>query len=289
MPDVQGRCPACGAASLFLGEGGHVTCSRIDCPEPSAADDMLHGGEEALVQALGGGRTARVIAHTLTAHGYSLSDVRRMTDEEFRAVPGIGDTSLATIRRAFPAQLLTGLWDVQGRVSDALVNLAQQIPETLAKGLDRDNYALAPAATEPPVVATARIQLEVAPPAGTVPVPQEAFDRLVRVAMWVSRGQSMAHVPDPATLIGARYPDAAARAALGALDDAGLLDIYRTVASGRPTHPDGTPYRHHEIVAEGWKHCDGCHTWGQGWTAENPHDCPATYVKGPTTEEASDA
>lgn len=40
----------------------------------------------------------------------------------------------------------------------------------------------------------------------------------------------------------------------------------------RPTHPDGTPYRYHEIVAEGWGHCDGCHQWGQ-WTIKNPHEC----------------
>jgi len=274
MRDVQGRCPACGGASLFLGEGGHVTCSRIDCPSPCAADELLHGGEAALVQALGGGRTAHVIAHTLTAHGYSLSDVRRMTDEEFRAVPGVGDTSLATIRRAFPAQ------------------------------------PAGESQRQPPVVATARIHVDVTADPSThtprcscgqttrllsvdsagahwhednpaVSVPPEAFDRLVRVAMWVSRGQSMAHVPDPATLIGARRPDAAARAALGALDDAGLLDTYREKASGRPTHPDGTPYRYHEIIAEGWGHCDGCRTWGRGWTAENPHDCPGPYVKGP--------
>ncbi|MFE9850359.1 hypothetical protein ACFYPN_16315 [Streptomyces sp. NPDC005576] len=38
----------------------------------------------------------------------------------------------------------------------------------------------------------------------------------------------MAHVPDP--LIGTSYPDTAARAALGALDDAGLLDTYRQTA-----------------------------------------------------------
>lgn len=43
MLDVQGRCPACGWASLFLGNGGHVTCSRLECPNPSAADDLLHG------------------------------------------------------------------------------------------------------------------------------------------------------------------------------------------------------------------------------------------------------
>lgn len=42
----------------------------------------------------------------------------------------------------------------------------------------------------------------------------------------------------------------------------------------RPTHPDGTPYRYHEIVAEGWDVCDYCGTWGQGWTAATPHTCP---------------
>ncbi|MEU0590007.1 hypothetical protein [Streptomyces ardesiacus] len=38
MTDVQGRCPACGGASLFLAEGGHVLCSRLDCPAPGEAD-----------------------------------------------------------------------------------------------------------------------------------------------------------------------------------------------------------------------------------------------------------
>ncbi|MER5815465.1 hypothetical protein [Streptomyces californicus] len=88
-------------------------------------------------------------------------------------------------------------------------------------------------APEPPVVATARIQLDVAA-AGTVPVPLETFDRLVRVAMWVSRGEHMAHVPDPSPLIGARYPDAAARKALGVLDDIGLLDTYQQANEEAP-------------------------------------------------------
>lgn len=43
MTDVQGRCPACGGSSLFLGSGGHVTCSRIHCSNPCAADELLHG------------------------------------------------------------------------------------------------------------------------------------------------------------------------------------------------------------------------------------------------------
>jgi hypothetical protein len=41
LPLVQGNCPACSSASLFLGNGGYVTCSRIDCPEPDAASTAL--------------------------------------------------------------------------------------------------------------------------------------------------------------------------------------------------------------------------------------------------------
>ncbi|MDJ0460621.1 hypothetical protein [Streptomyces sp. H27-C3] len=39
--DVQGRCPACGKTSLFLGDGGYITCSRLECPEPDAASTAL--------------------------------------------------------------------------------------------------------------------------------------------------------------------------------------------------------------------------------------------------------
>lgn len=42
---VAGRCPACRSTSLFLAQGGHVTCSRLDCPNPAAADERL-GTEE---------------------------------------------------------------------------------------------------------------------------------------------------------------------------------------------------------------------------------------------------
>jgi hypothetical protein len=37
-----GRCPSCNAESLFLASGGHVTCNRSDCPDPCAADRVLH-------------------------------------------------------------------------------------------------------------------------------------------------------------------------------------------------------------------------------------------------------
>jgi hypothetical protein len=54
-------------------------------------------------------------------------------------------------------------------------------------------------------------------------------------------------------------------------------------STGRPTHPDGTPYNYSEIIAEGWEHCDGCRTWGQ-WTAEKPHDCINTQAMSATPD-----
>jgi hypothetical protein len=41
LPLVKGRCPACNATSLFLGDGGYVTCARLDCPQPDAASTLL--------------------------------------------------------------------------------------------------------------------------------------------------------------------------------------------------------------------------------------------------------
>lgn len=44
FPRVAGRCPSCRGESLFLADGGHVTCSRLDCDNPVEADDLLHSG-----------------------------------------------------------------------------------------------------------------------------------------------------------------------------------------------------------------------------------------------------
>lgn len=42
FPSVAGHCPSCRSTSLFLGSGGHVTCARLDCSDPCAADRLLH-------------------------------------------------------------------------------------------------------------------------------------------------------------------------------------------------------------------------------------------------------
>lgn len=46
IPLVQGRCPACGKPSLFLGAGSYIVCSRIDCPAPDAASTLLEHAHE---------------------------------------------------------------------------------------------------------------------------------------------------------------------------------------------------------------------------------------------------
>lgn len=41
FPRVKGRCPACGYAALFLGDGGYITCGNLQCGDPCAASDLL--------------------------------------------------------------------------------------------------------------------------------------------------------------------------------------------------------------------------------------------------------
>jgi hypothetical protein len=77
----------------------------------------------------------------------------------------------------------------------------------------------------PPEPAVSFLRTEDAPDGGrhivTHSIPVTAWNQLITVAKWVSRGRSAAFLPDPG--IAPAYPDAAARFALGALDDAGLL------------------------------------------------------------------
>ena len=49
---ISTACPACGRATLFVGSGGHLTCSNLDCTEPtlqSEINNLRAGLEEALI------------------------------------------------------------------------------------------------------------------------------------------------------------------------------------------------------------------------------------------------
>jgi hypothetical protein len=82
MPLVAGRCPACRGSSLFLGVGGHATCARLDCPDPSAADDLLHGGPADPVVVLEGALCRRVWAAALR---WEAGQLREVADRHERA------------------------------------------------------------------------------------------------------------------------------------------------------------------------------------------------------------
>lgn len=40
-PRVQGECPMGCGSTLFVGAGGWITCSYIQCPDPTRVSDML--------------------------------------------------------------------------------------------------------------------------------------------------------------------------------------------------------------------------------------------------------
>jgi hypothetical protein len=66
---IETRCPACGHQTLFLGSGGHLTCSWVGCPEPSvsAAVEQLQGRPSmAQIEALP--------RHIVEFSGFALSD-----------------------------------------------------------------------------------------------------------------------------------------------------------------------------------------------------------------------
>lgn len=49
IPYVAGECPACGRSVLVLGDGGYVTCSLIDCPDPEAVTKILEQPRDVLM------------------------------------------------------------------------------------------------------------------------------------------------------------------------------------------------------------------------------------------------
>jgi hypothetical protein len=42
---IAGHCPMGCGTTLFVGAGGHITCSLIGCPRPTAVDELLHDRE----------------------------------------------------------------------------------------------------------------------------------------------------------------------------------------------------------------------------------------------------
>lgn len=52
------RCPACERLSLFVGEGGYVTCGNLECPNPDYEDALARHTKEAVARAKAEARKA---------------------------------------------------------------------------------------------------------------------------------------------------------------------------------------------------------------------------------------
>ncbi|MDX5569831.1 hypothetical protein PYK79_50085 [Streptomyces sp. ID05-04B] len=75
--------------------------------------------------------------------------------------------------------------------------------------------------------------------------------------------------------------------------DARLAELHAAILSPvreqreRPTHADGSPYRHHEMKAEGWGFCEGCRMWSTA-TPEHPHQCTGTHDHVRATDQTKE-
>lgn len=109
-PDVQGQCPACGATSLFLGDGGYPTCRRAECPDPTAAADLLlHGPSRIPALDLDARDRKRAIVAALLGryhdpelidwNGYMGQEVERLTEYLDRDLRTLADFALGDLRR----------------------------------------------------------------------------------------------------------------------------------------------------------------------------------------------
>ena len=100
MTTVVGYCPACGGSSLFLGDGGYVTCSRSDCPNRSAASDILddrEGHSQALSEVES--RVRREVAEKI-AQAITDIDPRAVAHADGGWWQGFADGKTIAVRRA---------------------------------------------------------------------------------------------------------------------------------------------------------------------------------------------
>ena len=66
MSEIKTPCPSCGSKSLFIGTGGHLTCSWLECPEP---------GVERAIAALKG-----ELANEQSKHNFALALMQKAID-----------------------------------------------------------------------------------------------------------------------------------------------------------------------------------------------------------------
>lgn len=276
-PDVQGRCPACGSPSLFLGSGGHVACSLSDCPDPSAAANMLDEGAPML-------HRVAVLASDLFMAGKPGPE--RETARKF----------LAALQRSEPRLLDCGwCYEEQGEEChphpECPIGAGGQPAVEDVVRLEGALHVL-------------RFALDRFIQAKDTPAPEFLRDLLDKVTedsgepcdrdRQYARAEQAEAGMQRVTALYERWVKAGPPplgVSLARWQDKRLVELHHAIhppvreQRERPAHPDGTPYRYHEIVAEGWRHCDGCGAWTTA-TPTRPHRCPETHTRGPVVGTA---
>jgi hypothetical protein len=82
---IQGKCPACGRGSLFIGEGGYLTCSHLECPDPEAPTKALE--ETSAAEQLRRVRDIVADMHGVTGARHWARAFDKALDEEQPAAP----------------------------------------------------------------------------------------------------------------------------------------------------------------------------------------------------------
>ena len=106
FPNIQGRCPACGWGSLFLGDGGYVTCSRIECPEPDAATTLLERKPTPAPEPGLREQYAKAIEHALLPVMPRQDHRKHAARQAADAVLAVRDAELQQLREMYAAQSL---------------------------------------------------------------------------------------------------------------------------------------------------------------------------------------
>jgi hypothetical protein len=102
-PNVRGRCPACGGASLCVADAGVLTCRRAGCADPGAASRLLQLAAPAPGPAAPGDALHRRVATAITVEHY-----RRARERVVDSPEGHSAAMAAVALRVLSGELGTG-------------------------------------------------------------------------------------------------------------------------------------------------------------------------------------
>lgn len=112
---IETPCPSCGHRTLFIGSGGHLTCSWLQCQEP--------GVEHKLFQLRDTAKTHEHVMQRLNGQRFYLTSVQNMRTMHRAALGDVGELKLLDAAMAATADVLAQLTDEPERKRGILVQM----------------------------------------------------------------------------------------------------------------------------------------------------------------------